>query len=122
MRIHILTLAVLTALAATQLHFGTGSQSPKINLVNKTSYAIQALYLTPDCEDESEELLKDKTLAPGQAIEVPCEGQHKNWGLYLGWNDDEEEDDDLSGLALVPGHTYAVVYDEDEDETSIVEI
>lgn len=120
MRKSILGLFLLTALAA-QLTVAHG-QSQKINLVNKTGYDIQALYLAPSCEDDSEELLKNKKFAPGQTVQVACQGQHQNWDLYLGWNDDEEEDDELDGLKLKPGHTYAVLYDEDNDVTSIREI
>lgn len=109
MRTHILTLVALTALAAQGYLWSHHAQ--KITVVNRTGYEITSLSLSPGSE---------QTLAAGQSAEVACDGPVKSWDLYVGWDDDEDDGDEFSGLK--PGHTYALLYDEDSDETSLKEL
>jgi hypothetical protein len=102
------------------------TQNPELDftLVNKTGYAIRALYIgatgTGDWVKE-DEVLKGRPFPDGKSYDIKFSPRNKaeKWDIMVTWADGDGSEEWL-GLKLTEIEKVTLVYDKEKDQTKAI--
>jgi hypothetical protein len=111
------------ALMAVKAPTTTAESALDFTLVNKTGYAISAVYIGPSSSKEWGENILDDVLGDGESATVtfhPKADSIAKWDLRVSWEDEEDPDVYWLGFQLATIHKITLKYDRNTNKTTAV--
>lgn len=117
------TAALGLALMAVKAPTAAAESALDFTLVNKTGYAISAVYIGPSSSKEWGENILDDVLGNGESATItfhPKAGSIAKWDLRVSWEDEEDPDVYWLGFELAHISKITLKYDRNTNKTSAV--
>lgn len=111
------------ALVAVSAPRARAESALDFTLVNKTGYAITAIYIGPSSSEDWGENILDDMLDNGGSATItfhPKAGKIAKWDLRVSWEDEDDPDVFWTGFQLANINKITLKYDRKTNTTSAV--